>query len=270
MLLSQDKAFLDEVEASLAEHGFAEHGIPIGAGVFDITTNSESLDILLYCIRESWEHLSKGGTAEGMQTEEMRQKFLDFLQGLDNKDDSPEWQIVNTWISARKFRGHLKREIIIWKHRDTGAYRHEIKPFGEVSARAQLLMTSGFIRSHCNIIETEQIARDRLLEELSEEQKAQYLLTDGFAEKGKSGTLYILRRNRPTLAFSMNGESYDRVGNVLCALCMHPLAYYTGSWAGVMPPSDEILSHLFHIRTDEHRYWKICEQHNPSHYLSGL
>ncbi len=268
MLIDRDN--MAEIETILAEAGIFEHGLPMGAGVLDITTNSEELNAYLWSLKQTIDNHAKGNCSEMLQTDENYQKFLAFLQGLRSDEVDGEWKLVNKWVSATKWRGPLKREVSIWRHKETGAYKHEIEPFGETSSRGQMLMNSCFIRARCNMVETEHIARERLFQGLSEEQKQQCILTDSFVETGRSGTKYILRRNRPTLAFSVKKTEEGNEGELLAALCMHPLAYYTGSWIGVMPPSDEMLAHLLHIRADEHRYWKICNQHSPSHYLSGL
>lgn len=68
-----------------------------------------------------------------------------------------------------------------------------------------------------------------------------------FSEKGKSGVMYVIRKNRPTIAIG---------SRVLCALCLHPLGYYEGTWTGSLCPTDEVIAHLLFIRGDEHTFWK--------------
>jgi len=48
---------------------------------------------------------------------------------------------------------------------------------------------------------------------------------------------------------------------VLAALCMHPIAYYEDSWAGGMPPTDDVIAHLMLMCGDEPMYWRRSNQH---------
>lgn len=83
-----------------------------------------------------------------------------------------------------------------------------------------------------------------------------YLLTDAVLEVGKSGVFYLIRKNRPTIAMR-TGEKDLRL---LCALCLHPIGYFNGTWAGALPPTDEVVAHLLLIRSDERRFWKEANQ----------
>jgi hypothetical protein len=92
-----------------------------------------------------------------------------------------------------------------------------------------------------------------------------YFLSGEFAEvSSRSGCVYVLRKNRPTLAFG--GESH----RFLAALCFHPLGYYNNTFAGVMAPTDEVLSHLLYMRADEHGYWRRSNQHPIDSPASGV
>lgn len=94
-----------------------------------------------------------------------------------------------------------------------------------------------------------------------------YLLTGMFVESSKrSGIMYMFRKLRPTLALH---EKKGRV-SVLAALCMHPIAYYAGSWAGAMCPTDDVIAHLMLMRGDEHMFWRRCNQHAAHQPESGL
>jgi hypothetical protein len=265
-----DGELIAEIEGTYQSRGLYEHGLPLGFGYFDITTNSEPLNAFLWSFKKIVQARKDGIEAEELRTDENYHEFLKLLQDMKSGENNSEWKLVNHWATRGAWRGPNNREVSIFRNKKTGAYKHQIRSFRETIARGRLLITSSLIRSKCNIVETERVAQGRLFEELNEEQKRQYLLADSFTETGKSGVLYLLRRNRPTLAVRLTEKEDGHEGDILCALCMHPLAYYTESWAGVMPPSDEILAHLLHIRANEHRYWKICNQHSPSDYLSGL
>lgn len=90
-----------------------------------------------------------------------------------------------------------------------------------------------------------------------------YLLTGMFLEISKrSGVCYMFRRLKPTVAFR------DQV--ILCALCLHPIAYYEGSWAGAMCPTDDVIAHLMLMRGDEAMFWRRANQHHAIYPEAGL
>lgn len=95
----------------------------------------------------------------------------------------------------------------------------------------------------------------------------QYLLTGMFLETSRrSGITYMFRRLRPTLAIRSEGQRM----RILCALCLHPIAHYEGSWAGAMTPSDDIAAHLMLMRGDEVMYWRRANQHHPIRPEAGV
>lgn len=116
-------------------------------------------------------------------------------------------------------------------------------------------------------IEQEARALQTLAGHLKHHQFKYYLLTGMFAEKSKrSGITYLFRKLRPTAALSTHGKHIT----MLCALCMHPIGYYEGSWAGAMCPTDDVIAHLMLMRADEHLYWKRCNQIPINRPESGL
>lgn len=89
-----------------------------------------------------------------------------------------------------------------------------------------------------------------------------YMLTGTFLETSKrSGTHYLFRRLRPTLAITSKKGRYL---SILCAMCMHPIGYYDGSWAGAMCQTDDVIAHLMLMRADEPMFWRRCNQHAGS------
>ena len=95
-----------------------------------------------------------------------------------------------------------------------------------------------------------------------------YLLTGMFIERSKrSGVVYLFRRLKPTVALR---EDQDGSLKVLCCLCMHPIAYYAGSWAGAMCPTDDVMSHLMLMRGDEPMLWRRANQHPAYRPEAGL
>lgn len=98
----------------------------------------------------------------------------------------------------------------------------------------------------------------------------QYLLTGMFMETSKrSGLTYVFRKLRPTVVIDIRNHNQDST-RILCALCMHPIAYYQDTWAGAMCPTDDVIAHLMLMRGDEHMYWRRCNQHAPYRPEAGL
>lgn len=94
-----------------------------------------------------------------------------------------------------------------------------------------------------------------------------YVLTGAFLETSRrSKVTYMFRRLRPTLALS--GSTGDV--RVLCALCLHPIGYYNGTWAGCMVPTDEVVAHLLLMRGDEPDFWRQANQHPAWRAEAGL
>lgn len=102
----------------------------------------------------------------------------------------------------------------------------------------------------------------------------QYMLTGTFLETSKrSGVTYMFRRLKPTVAITPRGR-FKRRGEpmveILCTLCLHPIAYYAQSWAGAMCPTDDVISHLMLMRGDEPMFWRRANQHPAWLPESGL
>lgn len=94
-----------------------------------------------------------------------------------------------------------------------------------------------------------------------------YLLTGMFVEKSeRSGVYYFFRRLKPTIAAS----GATGTMKILAALCMHAIAYYAGTWAGAMCPTDDVIAHLSLMRGDEALYWRRCNQHKAHRPEAGL
>lgn len=94
-----------------------------------------------------------------------------------------------------------------------------------------------------------------------------YLLTGMFVEcSERSGVYYFFRRLRPTVAASGSTGKMK----ILAVLCQHPIAYYSGTWAGAMCPTDDVIAHLMLMRGDEKLYWRRCNQHRPHEPNAGI
>ncbi|WP_176495674.1 hypothetical protein [Sphingomonas sp. HMP6] len=98
----------------------------------------------------------------------------------------------------------------------------------------------------------------------------QYLLTGMFIETSpRSGVTYVFRKLKPTVALAAGGAPGAH-RRILAALCMHPIAYYADSWAGVMCPTDDVIAHLALMRGDEAMFWRRSNQHPPHRPQAGL
>jgi hypothetical protein len=93
---------------------------------------------------------------------------------------------------------------------------------------------------------------------VSHRQFKHYMLTGMFIETSpRSHVSYVFRRLRPTLALAMQEEAVK----ILCAMCLHPIGYYEGCWAGAMCPTDDVIAHLMLMRGDEPMFWRRANQH---------
>lgn len=85
-----------------------------------------------------------------------------------------------------------------------------------------------------------------------------WVMAGAFMETSqRSGITYIFRRLRPTVALKASATGV----RVLCGLCLHPIGYYRGTWAGSMTPTDEAIAHLCLMRGDEADFWRQANQH---------
>lgn len=94
-----------------------------------------------------------------------------------------------------------------------------------------------------------------------------YLLTGMFLETSpRSGLTYLFRRLKPTVVLDPKAKHM----RILCALCLHPIAYYAGSWAGAMCPTDDVIAHLMLMRGDEPMFWRRANQHAAHRPEAGI
>jgi hypothetical protein len=181
---------------------------------------------------------------------------------IDPNDPDNGWKVRNRWYSL-----HKRAEILIMEKDgkiDWGILpafhhiRHDLSTLGCSEAWG---------------IEQEHRAIQLLGTMLRHRQLKQYLLTGMFLERSeRSGVTYLFRRLKPTVAIAANPGLPERKSGmrILCALCMHPIAYYAGSWAGAMCPTDDVIAHLAMMRGDEHMFWRRCNQHPPTRPEAGL
>lgn len=158
----------------------------------------------------------------------------------------------------------LRATVLIWNEPD-GSVEWGVE--GSGSQAAMQVRTLG--ASAAWGIEQEAAALDTLAGLVKHHTFKHYLLTGMFLEtSARSRVTYCFRKLRPTLALRPNAAGNDM--KILAALCMHPIAYYDGSWAGAMCPTDDVLAHLMLMRTDEKLYWRRCNQHAPDRVEAGI
>jgi len=170
------------------------------------------------------------------------------------------WTIANQWYSHR-----WRCNILVAKSPDGRAVHGKEPAFHHISMDLHTLGCSDAWG-----LEQEQRALQLLGNLLSHRQMKHYVMTGMFLEKSKrSGVTYIFRRLKPTVACAAGGDP-NKSMHILCCLCMHPIAYYAGSWAGAMCPTDDVIAHLQLMRADEHMFWKRSNQHPPYRPEAGL
>lgn len=237
---------------ALIERGIF-HGIPIGLGTFEVAVSPQNKFLCELVELYEREVLKKDAPKHATEGEE-------------------EPEFVNSWRLSRPWRGRCG-QVSIWKKKveDNGKIRHVyfkmFKPEIEWVRRLDMSAETFKIRTSITLFDAEIEAQRKLKTLVDKTQWVSYVLTDTILEEGKSGVTYLLRKNRPTIALRQPPKG--RV-TPLAALCLHPLAWYPGSWAGAMPPSDEVIAHLLLIRADEHYYWRKANQIPLQEVVSGV
>lgn len=175
----------------------------------------------------------------------------------DPDDDDDGWRMRNRWYS------HNKRcDIIIMEK--AGKVTFGLVP--GIHHLNQDLQTLGCMEAWG--LEQEHRALNLLGTMLRHHNFKQYILTGMFLETSeRSGVTYMFRRLKPTVAIKPGPDGRMRI---LTSLCMHPIAYYAGSWGGAMCPTDDVIAHLALMRGDERLFWARSNQHPPYRPEAGL
>lgn len=179
--------------------------------------------------------------------------------GVSNADDVE----IPHYIQKRGsfWSSHLRSRVLIWSEHDK--LRFGIEP--GIHHISHDLRSMG--ASEAWGIEQEVNAVELLTHLISARQLKHYMLTGMFIETSRcSRVSYVFRRLRPTVALSTRGESLK----ILCALCLHPIGYYEGSFAGAMCPTDDVIAHLMLMRADERLFWARANQHPAGRPEAGL
>lgn len=116
-------------------------------------------------------------------------------------------------------------------------------------------------------LEAELAALTRLQSLVTEHAYKCYMIGGCFLETSKrSGVCYVFRKGRPTIAMVADHGQM----RILSVLCLHPIGYYQGTWAGVMVPTDDVIAHLVMMRGDEHLFWRKAHQHHSWDIMAGI
>lgn len=184
-------------------------------------------------------------------------------------DPLPDFEgavLRNQWWSWRR-----NATVVIYELQ--GKVGHFLEPAAPDRSMARLDLWIGTIGA-CPAwsLEAELTARAKLRGMLSDHAYRCYELTGSFMEKSRrSGSIYLFRRNRPTVVLVPHKRgAADTWMKVLAVLCLHPIGYYEGTWAGAMVPTDDVIAHLTLMRGDEHLFWRKANHHLPSSPQAGL
>jgi hypothetical protein len=188
-------------------------------------------------------------------------------------DDVEGWRIVNQW------RGRVRDvtgTVYIMRDRD-GRVQWGIDADAPRRNRFVLGPLETLDAWH---LDTELTAIDRLATLLTPRMFHAYVITGSFLERSsRSGLTYLFRRLRPTIVLTPHGsrrgyfkgdDEASHEMHILCALCLHPIAYYGETFCGAMCPTDDVIAHLLLMRGDEAMLWRRANQHKPGAPESGL
>lgn len=186
------------------------------------------------------------------------------LKADDTADEQCGFTVVNSWRSVRT-------NTVVHVIDERG--RRSLVKLPLCSPGRKLGMAIGTLAAgvHAWSVEAEVRAVDKLGSMVTEHAWDCYVLTGSFLETStRSGVTYLFRKNRPTLALVPGrGRGGDDM-RILAALCLHPIGYYQGTWAGVMVPTDEVVAHLILMRGDEAKFWAKCNKHDILDAEAGL
>lgn len=170
------------------------------------------------------------------------------------------------WAEKKRnvFYSHSKRcDVYVWN--EDGKVVHGLK--SAIHSLDHLLATLSVVGKAWSL-EQEMRAMKLLSDLLTNHQWTMYAMSGAFVERSKrSGVMYMFRRLRPTVALRARDNEECKI---LAALCLHPIAYYAGSWAGGMCPTDDVIAHLMLMRGDEPMFWRRANQHAAHRPEAGL
>jgi hypothetical protein len=170
------------------------------------------------------------------------------------------WRRINRWRHA-KYDGHVE----VWRM-PNGKSRALVLP--DCSNRLKMSVSTMGTLGDAFSAHTEMRAWAKLQELLTDHQFTHYTLSGMFLERSeRSGVTYLFRKLRPTVALCQDPDGEMRV---LSCLCMHPIGYYGGTWAGALCPTDDVIAHLMMMRGDEPYFWRKANHHHPLEPEAGV
>lgn len=168
---------------------------------------------------------------------------------------------INSWYDPRK-----EATVFVY-HTGDGRSKVALIPTGQTETRFKLWLRT-LDASNSWPLDAEITAVAKLRELITDTAYRYYVLTGSFLETSKRSQIsYMFRKCRPTLAMTSRPHGLMRI---IAALCMHPIGYYERTWAGVMVPTDCVISHLLLMRADEHKFWSKANAHAPMAPEAGL
>lgn len=202
-------------------------------------------------------------------SEEPKQNLHQIFQSLSEDEilkytallrEESEYKYINSWYSYK-----YGYEVVIERNERTGKTRHSI--LTSTAGKRLTFALNSLGASQAWDIEPELRAMHTLSTLVREHTFKHYMLTGGFLETSKrSGVTYYFRKLRPTIAMKCD----DQGTRILTVLCLHPIGYYSDSFAGCMVPTDDVIAHLQLMRGDEHKFWAKANHHNPHSPTSGI
>lgn len=196
-----------------------------------------------------------------------RAKDVMAMQAIIDDDAEPtpeppeDCTLINQWYSDR-----LRGTVVIARDHETGRRVWWVEP--NASARNTFWLKV-FVSMDAWDLERELRAMQLLQTLLSARMFKAYLLTGTFLETSpRSELVYLFRRMRPTVVLTPHNP--DRQMTILCALCLHPIAFYAETFCGAMVPTDDVIAHLMLMRADEALFWRRANQHEPYEPEAGL
>lgn len=172
-----------------------------------------------------------------------------------------EWRTRRSWYSER-----LGATITILEHYQTGKVKAHVQRHERRTSSGKAgLYVGTWSAARAYTLESEMKAMECLKSKVTEDQYKRYFCTGMLVERSKrSRLIYVFRRMRPLLVLREHSSS-DQPGyaryEFLTALCIHPQGYYSGTWAGTMPPTDDVIAQLLLMRSDERMLWRKATQH---------
>lgn len=177
--------------------------------------------------------------------------------------------VVNHWYDGKR-----NRDVYIFQRSGGRAFAGTVPRSPDQSMERLKFAVQTLGASDAWDLNAEATAMEKLCGLLSERQRRHYLLTGSFLETSpRSRLTYLFRRSRPTIVLTPRRPWWrlpmDEM-RCLAVLCLHPIGFYGGSWAGCMVPSDDVIAHLLMMRGDEAMFWRKANQHEPWKPEAGL